>query len=216
MQENRYVRHEGYAAHYRDQRFATGSGPRTHRREVAAIKQLLRHPMLTTGAWLDVPSGAGRVSGLLPQPVFQVDRDKAMLAACAHGVTSRQVCASALHLPFADASFAGVLCLRLMQHLDTAQRQHAIREFARVTRGVVLFSYFEARSVQSWRRTIRRAFGKTRSGRTAVAWPALRGELAAAGLRVLARRPLLRFLSEQTLVLAARAHPEPEQQLLRL
>ena len=192
MQENRYVRKEGYAAHYRDQRFATGSGPRTHRREVAAIAQLLRHPALATGTWLDVPCGAGRVSDLLPQPVVQVDRDKAMLATCAHRATQRRVCASALHLPFADASFAGVLCLRLMQHLDATQRLHAFREFARVTRGAVLFSYFEARSVQSWRRTIQRALGKTRSGRSAVAWQTLRGELAAAGLRVLARRPLVR------------------------
>lgn len=200
-----YRREVGYAERYRDARFASGSGPRTHAREVAALRRLLAEAA-APGCWLDVPSGAGRLSPLLGDQVMQVDRDYAMLRACPRATGHRRACASALHLPFADASFAGVLCMRLLQHLpDAATRQRTFAELARVSRGPVLFSYFEARSVTAWRRQLRRALGKHRSGRHAVAWATLRSDLAAAGLRPVRRLPLLRWLSEQTLVLATRS-----------
>jgi SAM-dependent methyltransferase len=201
--ENTYVRAPGYAARYRDLRFARASGPRTHAREMAAIAHCLAAAGDLHGPWLDMPCGTGRASGLLPQPVVQVDRDLAMLRAI-EGPAASRVCASGLRLPFADATFHGVLCLRLLQHLPLDARRTVLAELARVARSYVLFSYFDARTVQHWRRVVRRALGKTRSGRVAVAWPQLRAELTELRLRVLARRALLPWLSEQTLVLVQR------------
>ena len=86
-------------------------------------------------------------------------------------------------------------------------------ELARVSRGPVLFSYFEAHSLPALRRRVQRCFGKTRSGRSAVAWRELRASLAAAGLRPLRRIPLLRWFSEQTLVLATRVDGTTERSL---
>jgi len=200
-----YRREPGYAVRYRDRRFRTGHGPATHRRELAAIAALLRRAGVGNGPWLDVPSGAGRLSDACPQPVVQVDRDLAMLRACAPQPGRFQVRACATHLPFADGAFAGVLCLRLLQHLaPAAERIRVLAELARVSRGPVLFSYFDALSLQHWRRQLRRAFGKPRSGRSSVRWPELRQQLESAGLRPIARRPLRRWVSEQTLVLAVR------------
>lgn len=169
------------------------------------IGALLARADTMSGPWLDVPAGAGRLSDACPQPVVQVDRDLVMLRACQARPERPRVCASALHLPFADGSFAGVLCLRLLQHIAPAnERTRVLAELARVSRGPVLFSYFDAATLQHWRRKLRRALGKTHSGRCAVRWPTLRAELAAVGLRPLVRRPLQRFVSEQTLVLASR------------
>lgn len=185
--DNVYVREPGYAERYRDRRFTEGSGPRTHRRELAALVELLHGRPIITGPWLDVPCGAGRFSDVLPQPVVQVDRDRAMLLACPPRNGRPRACASAARLPFADATFSGVLCLRLFQHLGgPGERARVLAELARVTRGLVLFSYFEAWSAQHLRRVVRGRLGRRPSGRSAVPWSTVR------------------FFSEQTLVLAER------------
>ena len=199
MHETPYEREDGYAARYRDRRFAAGSGAGTDRRERAALRALLADCPSPPGTWLDAPSGAGRMSGESPQPVIQVDRDPAMVHAAGPG--RARVCASVHALPFADSAFAGVLCHRLLQHIPTtAERIDILRELARVSRGPIVVSFFDARSLQHLRRLARRCFGKKRSGRCAVARGAFLAEVRAAGLRPLAVRSLRRWIAEQTLV----------------
>jgi hypothetical protein len=148
------------------------------------------------------------LSGELPGPAVRIDRDFAMVAACP-GQAPR-ACASVHALPFGDGVFAGVLCLRLLQHIPTAvERIDILRELARVTKGPIVVSFFDARSLQHLRRRLRRCLGKPRSGRSAVARAAFAGELRAAGLRVVAMRALRRFVAEQTLVLCVRAEAPP-------
>lgn len=200
--ETPYTREDGYAERYRDRRFATGSGRRTDRLEVHAIQALLT---LTNtgldGPWLDAPSGAGRLSGLLPGTVVRSDRSLAMLRAC-RGEVAR-VCGSAHQLPFADQSFAGALCMRLLHHIPgSEERRRILAELRRVSRGPVILSFFHSISLQHARRQLARRLGKTRSGRCAIRLSVLRADLAAAGLEVIATRPLQRFVSEQWLVLA--------------
>lgn len=198
--ETPYVRETGYARRYRDQRFASGSGPATDRRERAALRQLLDLAQAPAGVWLDAPSGAGRMSDELPGPAVQVDRDPQMVAACPG--TRPRLCASVHQLPFADGTFAGVLCHRLLQHIATpAERIDILEELRRVSAGFLVVSFFDACSLQHLRRRVRRLFGKRRSGRGGVRRRAFLEELRAAGwqpLRVLALR---RFFAEQTLVL---------------
>ena len=200
--ETPYVREVGYPQRYRDLRFATGCGPRTHRREVAAVQSLLLRAGVQGGPWLDMPSGAGRLSHLLPGDAWQLDRDAAMLRAGAPGRT--RVCASALALPCGDGVFRGALCMRLMQHLPTTEERIAcLTELRRVTRGPVLVSFFHALSIPHLRRQLRPWLGGRRSRRLAIGARQFRRELEAADLRFVSMTPLGRlFLSEQRIVLA--------------
>jgi hypothetical protein len=199
MRETAYVRPAGYAKRYRDERFEQASGPRTHARELEALRDLLREAA-AAGPWLDMPSGTGRLSGLLPPPVVRVDRDREMLTADGCG---QRACASGVALPFADGAFRGALCLRLLQHIPTATERIALlAELRRVTTDSVIVSFFDAWSLQHARRIVRRWAARRRSARIALSPRQLREELFAAGLRVRRARPLLRFVSEQTLVLA--------------
>lgn len=208
MAETPYLREPGYAERYRDRRFRQGHGPRTDRLERAALAGLLAGAAARAGPWLDVPCGAGRMSDLLPGPAVQVDRDPAMLAACVDG--RPRICASAAALPFSDGVFAGALCLRLLQHIPASdERVRILAELARVTDGPVIVSFFDARSLQHVRRVVRRALGKTRSGRCAISRRALASDLRRAGLRPVRWAPLRRFVAEQTLVLAVRDRVQP-------
>jgi SAM-dependent methyltransferase len=199
VSESPYRREPGYALRYRDQRFRVGSGAGTDRRERRALQALLRHCPATPGPWLDAPSGAGRLSGELPGPVVQVDRDPAMVRACGDGRS--RACASVHHLPFADGAFAGALCHRLLQHIGSAAERIAIlRELHRVVRGPLVVSFFDCGSLQHWRRWLRARCGRP-SGRHAVSRRAFRAELAAAGWQVVSLHALRRGFAEQTLAL---------------
>lgn len=194
------MREAGYAERYRDRRFGSAHGPRTDRRERAAIRALLPVTSVGTGPWLDAPAGAGRLSGELPGPVVQLDRDRAMLVAA--GAAQPRVCATVSALPFADGTFAGALCCRLLQHIASSEERRTIlRELARVTRGPVVLSFFDATSLLHLRRVVRRALGKNRSGRCAVRRSTLLADVRAAGLEPVRFWALGRFVAEQTFLL---------------
>jgi hypothetical protein len=204
VHETPYRREPGYALRYRDLRFQCGHGPRTDRRERAVLRRLLARADAAPGPWLDVPSGAGRLSLELPGPVVQVDRNPAMLRASR--VPGPRVCASAAALPFLDGAFAGVLCCRLLQHVAAAaERVRILAELGRVSRGVVVVTFFDAHSLQHGRRLLRRALGKARSGRSAVSRAEVARDVRAAGLLPLRFCALRRFVGEQTFLLCRRA-----------
>jgi hypothetical protein len=205
VRETPYEREPGYAQRYRDQRFREGSGARTDRRERHALQELLARCERRAGPWLDAPSGAGRMSAMLPAPAVLVDRAREMLVAAGPG--RPRACASVHALPFGDGAFAGVLCHRLLQHIATpAERIDILTELRRVSAGPVVVSFFDACSLQHLRRLLRRRLGKRRSGRHAVRMGAFLAECRAAGLEPVAVRPLRRFVAEQVLVLL-RARP---------
>ena len=123
----------------------------------------------------------------------------------AAGPDRNRACASALRLPFRDDQFAGVLCMRLMQHLPGGDERRAVlAELARVTSGPIVVSYFDRASLAAQRRVWKRRFGGTRSGRESVRWRTFRDDLRAAGLEPKRRCFHARFVSEQCLVLAQR------------
>ena len=200
--ETPYVREHGYAERYRDLRFDIGSGRGTHRRESRALARLIQRAGVTSGPWLDVPCGAGRLSALIPTPVFLVDRDLEMVRACPRDTA--RICASVHDLPFADGSFAGAICLRLLHHIPgSPERRKILDELRRVCRGPVIVSFFHSFSLQHLRRKIARRLGKRVSGRCALSWRRFRRDLEAVGFRVVATRPLARGVSEQWLVLVS-------------
>lgn len=210
--ETPYQREVGYPERYRDQRFQSGSGPGTHRREVKALRRLLAHVQGLqelqedpSGPWLDVPAGAGRLSDLLPSAAGTVQADISLEMLQAAGTGHRRICASALRLPFPDRSFAGVLCMRLLHHIPgSEERVRILRELARVSRGPVVFSFFHAVSLQHLRRWFRRRLLRRTSSRVAIRLGTLVEELHAAGLTLVKAQPLCRFVSEQWLLLVRR------------
>ncbi len=201
--ETPYRREDGYAKRYRDRRFCTGSGPGTHRREVRALGRLLAELTPTGGTWLDVPSGAGRMTEHLPvAKTIRCDRDPSMVQAADPTVGPR-VAGSVHQLPFAAEAFSGALCFRLLHHIPTAvERQAIFAELRRVVDGPLAASFFDSHSIQHWRRLARRRLGKTVSGRCAASRNEIAADLEATGWRVERFTALGRFVREQTLVLA--------------
>jgi ubiquinone/menaquinone biosynthesis C-methylase UbiE len=161
------------------------------------------------GPWLDAPCGAGRMSEELPGPVVQLDYAIEMLAAI-EAPAGPRVRASAFALPFADRSFGGVLCHRLLHHVPTSEaRVRLLAELARVSEGPMIVSFFHSFCVQHLRRWVSRKWRhKPRSSRGGVTLRTFLCDLREAGLRPVAARPLLPLWSEQWLVLAMRNRTE--------
>jgi SAM-dependent methyltransferase len=157
---------------------------------------------------LDCPAGAGRLADLLAARGFGVvaaDQSGAMLGHAAAalsgaGLPRRLAAADALALPFRDGAFDLVLCHRLLHHLATeAERRALLRSLAAASRRWVLVSWFDAASLQSLRRSLRRPFRP--SGRHGVLRGTLERDAAAAGLSTTAVRALRPWVSEQTFAL---------------
>ena len=202
-------RDEGAAAEYARDRFATGTGPATDRREREILGDLLGRVGLPRGARvLDCPAGAGRLTPLLAArgwTVVAADQSPAMLAHAETGLTGaalprRLAVADALLLPFRPDAFDLVVCHRLMHHLPTEpERRALLASLARASRRWVLLSWFDAVSLQHLRRVVRRPFRPSR--RYAVPRGTLLGDAASAGLRPVALRALRPWVSELTFVL---------------
>ncbi len=199
----------GVAAHYAGARWqASRHARRTDRRERAIVLSFLARsgPL---DRILDVPCGASRMLATLagaesgePHRVIAVDVAAAMLAAArttaADGAAPWLLQASATRLPLAHGCVDLVLCMRLLHHFASpSERVHVLAELARVTRRYVITSYFDAASLQAWRGRVLRK----RRRRFVQPARAFAAEAHAAGLRIVARRWVLRHVSEQVLVL---------------
>jgi SAM-dependent methyltransferase len=155
---------------------------------------------------LDAPCGAGRLSaalGSLGAPVVGLDASLSMLEAARAG-RSALVCAAIERLPFADASFEAVVCCRLLHHLRGEELERVVGELVRVSARLVVASFWDAGSLPAWRQRLGLKRGEGPAGRDAIARERIAAIFAAAGAPVIAFRPLLRFVSAQTFLVARR------------
>lgn len=197
---------------YATERFHGRHGTRDGRR-IAVLLDLARQGRAPFAAALDAPCGAGRLAPVLTRHAARVvglDVSRSMLAAWPSSPSGTQrVEGSVFALPFPAGSFDVVVVCRLLHHLrSAADRRAALREAARVSSGAVIVSYWDATSWQAFRRRASERFGRPpRDARIAVPRGAFEADLAAAGLRPVARRHSARFVSAQTFVLAEVVHP---------
>ncbi|QDU66150.1 class I SAM-dependent methyltransferase [Engelhardtia mirabilis] len=194
----------GAGEHYAGGRWrssrAAGRDPRLVRRA------LLRHARgLRLERVLDVPCGAGRLRPVLEgtgASTVGVDVSPEMLAAAPAGL---RIQASAWALPFADRSFDAVVCCRLLHHVASDdERAGLLGELVRVSRGLVLVSFWDSSSWHAWRRRagLRRATHP--DTRVALERRTLERLIEGAGARVLGFEHSLRFVSQQAFAIARR------------
>jgi len=196
-------------AHYASERFASARRRRRDGRLVAAL--LERH--LARGAReriLDAPCGTGRLrAALAPFGRYAgIDVSPAMLAqAGLGGARGALLLGDVERLPFPDSSFDAVVCCRLLHHLrERASLERVLAELVRVSRGLVVASFWDARSLGTWRRAL--LPGPRPPARFARPRAELALALDRAGADVIAWRHSLRFVSRQAFVLARkRARP---------
>ena len=194
----------GAGQRYAHERFRSGRDAR----DPARLARLLeRH--LARGApalLLDAPCGAGRLFSALAARgrVVGLDVSPAMLAeASSHPAVAALVAGDLAYLPFAERSFDAVVCCRLLHHLEREEDLVRIaRELVRVSRDLVLATYWDAASLPALRRRL------LPSGRAPRRFARSRAEVeaafVAAGAEVVARAWSLRFVSRQAYLVLRR------------
>jgi SAM-dependent methyltransferase len=158
---------------------------------------------------LDAPCGAGRLEPVIARRGRWIGLDvslpmlrEARRAGPRDGPVLR---GDVERLPFRDGAFEAVVCCRLLHHLDERALASTVRELVRVSRSLVVASFWDAATLPEWRR---RAFAGARPARR-IARP--RAEIlrafAGAGAEVVRWRHSMRFLSRQVFAAARKRAP---------
>ena len=200
----------GCAEHYARSRFKSR---RAAGRDLECVRDLLDE-LAGPGRierLLDVPCGSGRLSRELAARARRyvgADASRPMLREAAPAFAELAQPALAIEarapdLPFLDASFDVIVACRFLHHLHDEQAlARTIAELARVSRGLVIASFWDASSLPQWRRNLGLKRGEGPRGRVAVSRERIRACFLAAGAEVVAWRATLRFVSQQTFVAA--------------
>jgi len=118
---------------------------------------------------LDLPCGAGRLlpllAGAFGHPVVQADGALAMLRQARQRTATAvaAVQADALHMPFSDRAFDGVVMFRFLHHLPPDASRIAIAEACRTARRFVVVSFFHPCSLHHAQRWLRQLAGAPRT-----------------------------------------------------
>lgn len=194
------------ARRYAEERWSSRRRRERDPRLVSAI--LAEHLRARSALVLDVPCGTARLRRAIEchARYCGLDVSPAMLAGARGLDPSALLRGDAARLPFRDASFDAVVCCRLLHHLrEDAALERVLRELVRVTRALVVASFWDAASLPEWRR--RALPGARAARRFARSKEELERLLRAAGARVVEWRHTARFFSRQTFVVARKDAP---------
>lgn len=165
---------------------------------------------------LDMPSGTGRMFDLAraaSREVVEADWSLEMLRECRRHwreVPAGYVRAICFRLPFPDGAFDGVYSGRLNHHIDgEAERLAHVRELMRVSRRVVVFTFFDHAGPKNLIRRLLKPLHKKRDKMT-LRRSQVRALAEAAGFRVAASTPLIPFFSGHRLTVLVRREAPPD------
>jgi ubiquinone/menaquinone biosynthesis C-methylase UbiE len=189
---------------YSKLRFRSG---RAAARDPALVAAILRD-FGVRGRVLDVPCGSGRLQPALARSaagVVGMDASASMLVAARSAGAKALVCADAERMPFADRAFDVVVCCRLLHHFhEQAELERAVGELVRVSSRLVIASFWDSASLPRLRVKLCLKRSEGPRGRTTRSRALIAQSFAAAGARALEFRGVLRFVSQQTFVVAER------------
>lgn len=201
---------EAAAAHYAGARFANA---RAAGRDPRLVQRLLaRHASGTIQRVLDAPCGSGRLAAALPHAARRVhlDANLPMLETAREALEGGAALAGSLFaLPFATRSFDAVVSCRFLHHLHGEDElARAVGELVRVSRALVVASFWDAASLPGWR--VRHGLKRDEGprGRVFRARAELERAFARAGAPVVEFAPVLRFVTQQTFLVARRSDAE--------
>ena len=166
-------------------------GTKKHQREGAALEKVLDH-IKPGSTVLDLPCGTGRLYPQLSRRDFVIscaDSSGHMTDIARENIAdpnvSFNVC-DVLDTGFADNSFDAVICNRLFHHFFESEiRIKALTELGRITRDVLIVSYYGDRCLDAWTFRLKN-FLRRRSPTDRVPIPpaTFAAEAVAAGLRI--------------------------------
>ena len=178
-----------------------------HRRETRILRKIMRKIKAEErkGAQrvLDVPCGYGRFSKLLQDEEFTLISSDLSFHMVKRAVDRHDnperipgVAADAkLGLPFNPDTFFLLFSMRFFHHLhEREEREAVLREFARVTSGWVVLSYYQRIPLHVLQRKLRRRIMKKKTRIKMISRREFREEIASAGLQVYRIFPLFRGL----------------------
>ncbi len=194
-----------------------------HSREKAILSRMLESIVASAPApraglplALDAPCGYGRFTGLLADAGFlpvSSDLSPAMVRRARSkdvnsinpiGIVSNLTAG----LPFRSGVFRLVFSLRFFHHLHrTEDRRRALGEFARVSGGWILLSFYQANVLHLFQRRLRRLVKRSRTRIKMIGRAEFESDLRAAGLEIVRIVPLFRGLHAQHIALLKRSEP---------
>jgi len=173
-----------------------------HRREDTILRSYMKRASVYPGLILDIPCGYGRFIPLLHEygsGVIGSDQSLSMVGHMLkqHPRSPRKlwgVVGDAVRgMPFKAEAFAGVVSIRLFQHLHTrSEREAALEEFARLTQHFVILSYYRRNALHTAQRRLRRWLKPTQTTINMVTHSEFLEEIHNAGLECLSEKAVLK------------------------
>lgn len=179
-------------------------------REKHILKKIMEKIGASSGLGLDIPSGYGRFSELLlAQGVALVSSDLSihMVKRSIQRMESFDrhygvVTDAKKGLPFQKETFSVLLSMRFFHHLhEREDREFILREFAAVSRGWVVISFYRRFFLHRIQRKLRRKIKKTKTRISMISREELLEEITRAGLEAVDVHPLFKGIHAQHLVL---------------
>lgn len=189
-----------------DQRLVHARETKLARKLLAVVDASSGGRMSGGGSVLDLPSGYGRFSSLLGGAgagLFNSDLSLEMVRRAVENSGRPGVVADAKRgLPFQSGAFLAVFSMRFFHHLhDPADRRAVLFEFARVSSGWAIVSYYRTNALHKAQRTLRRLVKKNPRKIRLIDRELFRAEAAEAGWEVIRERALFRGLHAAQIVL---------------
>lgn len=183
-----------------------------HARENRILKKMLNKTGTNFRFALDIPCGYGRFSGLLQEKYqylvhcdlsfHMVDRAKEQAQRHGQSLGWGVVSNAKQGLSFQSDTFDLLFSLRFFHHIhEKKDREFIMKEFARLSAGTVILSYYQMNFLHRLQRKFRRKLKKSSTKIKMISSQELQRVAGLAGLKIVKVSPLFRGLHSQHIAL---------------